>query len=415
QVPPRAAAGAPPPPSTAAEPPGQPPRGAFERGERPRVEGQPTLPGELAPEVQGGIPERGPPVRPRVEGQPALPGQLEPRGVSGEPVPGSIEAIQADLDPLAALRRDLEATYGIDPELGQAPTVFHRDVIGEQLLRDNLPTSADVRNWSASTPPEVRAARAAEIQNVRGGVEDFDVVVGREADRYRENFVTKLDDFIKPLLGQDRAKQNIVRNAFLDADVYTARQSARQRIALQLWTAEHREVLGLTTSNLDPVTRPVLGFEDRGRALLVEPREEVLADIPDEAMQRLDDIIEHPGDYIITPGQQRALDDFEALMTDNLRAVQRHGGDVNFLENYAPHVITKTPRGVKREVAIANLATRFPVTHPWFTKARTVPDVRQLLDLGYGVADPLAAAELRLVAGIQTISNVQTVRSLRPL
>ena len=67
------------------------------------------------------------------------------------------------------------------------------------------------------------------------------------------------------------------------------------------------------------------------------------------------------------------------------------------------------------EAAIAQLSTRFPVTHPWFTKARTVPDIRQLIELGYGVADPLAAAELRLVAGIQTISNVQIIKRLRSL
>lgn len=400
--------GGPPPPP---EPPGQP-RGAFERGERPRVEGQPVLPGELAPEGVTGVPPRAG-QRPRVEGQRPLPGQLAPAGVTGEPVPAGGSVSQADLDPLAALRRDLEATYLGDAELGDAPTVFHRDVIGERLLRDNLPTSADVRSWSASTPPEVRAARAEEILDVRGGVEDFDVVVGREADRYRENFVTKFDDWWQPVRGRDREKQKIVRDAFLDGDVFVARMSNRQRIALQLWTAEHHEVLGLTTSNLDPITRKVLRQGQRGRALKIQPRPG--RKIHPEALQRLDDIVEHSGDYIIAPEQQRALDDLEALMTDNLRAVQRNGGDVNFLENYAPHVITRTPPGMTREVALANLSTRFPVTHPWFTKARTVPDVRQLLELGYGVADPLAAAELRLVAGIQTIANVQIVKRLRRL
>ncbi len=374
--------GGPPPPP---EPLGQPPRGAFERGQRPRVEGQPTLPGELAPE-----------------------------GVSGEPAAGSVESIQADLDPLAAMRRDLEATYFSDPELGDAPTVFHRDAIGEQQFRDSLPTSADVRSWSASTPPELRAARAEEMRDVKAGMQDFDAVVNREIGFYSDNVFTKLDDIIQPLLGRDRAKQTAVRILFAKKDIYERRMTDRMRLAVQFWIAEHKGALGLTTTNLDPITRKVLGQNQRGLALKVQPRPD--ADIPARALQRVDHIVEHPEKYMpLTPEQRAALDDYTAILEDNRQALLRAGGDVGFIEEYAPHVITSTPRGVRREVAAANLATRFPVTHPWFTKARAVPDIEELLKLGYGIADPLAALEIRLVAGTRTIANVETVKAARKL
>ena len=186
------------------------------------------------------------------------------------------------------------------------------------------------------------------------------------------------------------------------------------RLAVQFWIGEHKEALGLTTTNLDPITRTVLRITERGRARNIKPRPG--ADIPADALQRVDHIVEHPEKYMpLTPEQRAALDDYTAILEDNRQALLRAGGDVGFIEEYAPHVITSTPRGVRREVAAANLATRFPVTHPWFTKARAVPDIEELLELGYGIADPLAAMEIRLVAGTRTIANVETVKAARAL
>ncbi|MCH8943307.1 MAG: ubiquinol-cytochrome c reductase iron-sulfur subunit, partial [Proteobacteria bacterium] len=231
-------------------------------------------------------------------------------------------------------------------------------------------------------------------------IEDFDVVVAREAPRYEGNWFTKLDDFLQPLLGRNRELQKTVRNIFVARDVYVARQGNRMRLSAREWIGRHRSTLGLVTGELDPLLGRVVGQQKRGYALAVEVR--TGAKIPRKARQHLNDIIEHPDDYIITPEQRAALDEYDDIFENLVRAEQRHGVDVEELWGaYAPRLITKAPAGQNLEVAVTQLGTSFPSTHPWYTKSRAMPDVRQLFAAGYELGDPLAAMEVRLAADYQ--------------
>ncbi len=330
------------------------------------------------------------------------------------PPPGQETPLFPELEQRAALTRDLERTFSQEAEFQAAPSVGGRDFVGEDLLRRNLPTTRDVQNWSRRIPPEERAAMAGEVADVRRGIEDFDTVVAREAPRYESNWFTKLDDFLQPLFGRNRELQTKVRNIFVARDVYVGRQASRMRLGAREWIGRHRDTLGLVTGELDPVLGRIVGQQRRGYALAVEVR--AGAKIPKRARQHLNDIIEHPDDYIMTPEQRAALDEYDEIFENLVRAEQRHGVDVEELWSaYAPRLITKAPKGQKLEVAVTRLRASFPSTHPWYTKSRAMPDVRQLFAAGYELGDPLGAMEVRLAAGAETIANQRSVKALQVL
>jgi hypothetical protein len=345
----------------------------------------------------------------------------EPVGLPEPQVPGreqgrfpGMERLPEEMEPVLGVELGLEPTFRDAPAFADAPSVGGRDFVGEELTRKSLPTVKDVQRWSQRLPPEERAAMAAEVAAVRRPVEDFDVVVAREGNRFRRNLFTKLDDLIQPLLGRDRSLQTAVRNIFVSRDVYIGRQAGRMRLAAREWVGRQRETLGLVTGELDPLTGAVLGQRKRGYALAVQVR--AGAKMPPKAKQHLNHIIEHPEKYVITPEQQAALDEYEAITTSMLRAEQRHGVDVEeLIEGYAPRIITKAPRGQDLGVATTQFRQRFPSTHPWYTKGRAIPDVEQLFAAGFEIADPIAALEIRLATGVESIANQRSVRALQGL
>ncbi len=307
------------------------------------------------------------------------------------------------LEERAALEADIEKAFGDVPELARAETVAQRDFVGEELLRRSHPTQTDVERWSGRTPPEVRAEAAGDVADVRRPVEDIADVATREGKKYQSNWFTKLDDYIQPLLGKDRALQKVVRNLWVTHDSYITRQGARMRHATLEWIGTHKETLGLVTAG-----------RQRGyaRAIPVRPG----AKIPRGLEQNLDHITEHSEKYVLTQAQSAALAERQRMFTQMARTEQRNGIDtVELVGNYAPRIITKTPKGESLTVAVTKWKTRYPKTHPWFTKNRAIPDIEGLWAAGYKTADPLTAMQMRLEAGVEAIGNNYVVREIKGL
>ncbi|KKM49918.1 hypothetical protein LCGC14_1556570, partial [marine sediment metagenome] len=310
-----------------------------------------------------------------------------------------------ELEERAALEADLneglERAFADVPELSRARTVGERDIVGEALLRRSLPTQTDVERWSARIPPEERAAMAGEVADVRRPVEDIADVAAREGTRHQSNWFTKLDDHIRPFLGKNRSLEKTVRNLWVTHDSYITRQGARMRHATLEWIGRQKDTLGLVTAG-----------KDRGyaRAIPVRPGAKIQRGLE----QHLDHITEHPEKYVISESQADALAERQRMFSQMVRAEQRQGVDVQeLLGGYGPRIITETPKGESLGVAVTKWRTRYPKTHPWYTKHRALPDIEQLWAAGYKTADPLTAMQMRLESGVEAIANTHVVREIK--
>ncbi|KKL65312.1 hypothetical protein LCGC14_2156250, partial [marine sediment metagenome] len=262
----------------------------------------------------------------------------------------------------------------------------------------------EVEAASRALPPAERAEMMGEIAQPKFGIEDFADVAAREGDRYQQNWFTKIDDLLEPITGKDRGLQKQVRNAWITASSYKARQGAALRHAVQDWTARSRRVLGLGTTG-----------RKRGYARAVKVKEG--AKIHPKLRQRVDHIRQHPEKYDVTPEQQAALDERGRMFEHQSNAELRHDVDVPRIEEetYEPWVISKTPKGDPLGIGKTPTGKRLPTTHPFFTHQRRFKDIEQLYAAGYETLDPLSAMQTRLEVGAETIANRQFVKEIQGL
>ncbi len=301
------------------------------------------------------------------------------------------------------LARGLEAQFGASPEFSRVTGVSGRDYVGEGLLRKDLPTTRDIQARSKQVPPEVRAQMAASPPDVRVPIDDIADTAKLWGDLFQKNWFTKLDDLIGPLLGKNRPLEKAVRDLFVLRDIYVRTQSNRLVLGFSDWIGRNRQVLGLVTRG---------GRE--GFALNIPLRKGAKVDL--RLAQRIDDIIAHQGDYIISPAQRKALQEIDDIFTNILRAEQRGGVNIDGIENYWTRVITKVPKGQRDfNQAVKNITSRQIGGKPFYARERAIPDIRAVYAAGYETASPLAAVERRLSAAPAAIADQYVVRNIKAM
>jgi hypothetical protein len=155
-----------------------------------------------------------------------------------------------------------------------------------------------------------------------------------------------------------------------------------------------------------------LGIDPKGIARAVEVKPG--ANIPKGIVGRLDDIVEHPEDYNLTPEQTAALVPIKHTLDAVTQHAQAAGVDVNEVSGpYFPRKILSGPAGDTSGVSggIGNRLT----SKPGFAKMRVFPDTRSAVAAGYKVASPIEALGDRLITGVQATANKEAYKSILPL
>jgi len=242
-------------------------------------------------------------------------------------------------------------------------------------------------------PPDVMADLRGPPPETRVPVEDWETVQARWGNRFQENWWTQVEDRIK--FTARTPGEKAVRNTMVTRDLYEGTQKGAATNALNDWAGQHTKTLGLS--------------ED-GYARAVQ----VVDDVPENVRGGIDDIIEHPESYALTPEQQAAINELRDIQEQALQITLRAGIPFSDLvENYAPHVVTKLPKKILRG------SMPFPRVTPGAAARRAFPDVRELRawaeKAGAKVAAPMDAMRSRLYAGIEATANRKAIDQIKAM
>lgn len=365
----------------------------------------------------GGLPALAPPAReaPARMGGGAGGRQVqEPTGRLGEPdqfvrgqggrLPGFEEL--PDYETVQGLIDDARAGIKADDVLNA------RDEVGELLNRSGLPPTTQAgqqlvrytdeagnARFRRPTAGEKAAMATAKLQAISTRrFQAPEEAAQRFGERFRQNLFTRIDDFLAPLRGRNRAQERLVRNAVVAADLYKGTEEAVAEARFMEWIARHQRTLGLDLGTGRATAVPVRQGAQPGQA----------------AAQRLDDIVERAEDYVISAQQQGALDEMFAeggILDEMLRLNQQAGIEIEETlgRQYHPHIVIE-------EATIEAVGGARPEgigARPWFAKPREFETVREGLAAGKEYANPLDALRMRLVGGIDAMANRRLADQLK--
>ena len=295
-----------------------------------------------------------------------------------------------------------EAGEGPVPGMGQPPREPPvPPVIKEPPLEpERLPSMREVEARSKPLPPEVRAELAGPAPETRFPIEDWTAVEQRWGNRYQENWWTTAEDAFgsaRPSVARSPLEKS-VRNTMITRDLYVGTQSSMARTGMQDWIGRARPVLGLDPNGI-------------ARNVPVAPS----ATIPEGLAGRLDHIVEHPEKYILDAEQTSQIQGMRDILTDVVRAEQRHRVDVQEIVNgYFPRLFTKLPDRAARGAGL-----NLPRVTPGHARQRAFTDIEEAWTWaqanGAKMADPFTAMDARLVSGVEAIANRSSVDRIRQL
>ncbi len=314
-----------------------------------------------------------------------------------------------------AVRPRIDRAAPTGTQGAQAPLA--NDVIGLPPGRPNAPnvgpTIREIEARSAPLTPEQRARMPRETErafyepppfkaSTDPDVADATGAVGATFQRVQDvaNKIPVLKSFAQfaePMAGARASRRagNIIPEAIVRRDLFADTQKAQARAGLYAWIEQSRKALGLS-----------------GKGIARDVGIRVDAEIPAAVKGRIDDIIEHPEDYVLNAEQAAALDrarhSFNAVTQQQLEA----GVDVREIEGgYFPRIVTRSPKGEpKGGIGAGSLTKR-----PGHTKAREFADLREGVAAGYEYANPYEAMLARLEAGIDSIAGRRTLETIKPL
>ena len=312
-----------------------------------------------------------------------------------------LERAGADLTPSDVQR-------GAEPEIGTPARS------GEQIPVDReAPTIREIEGRSKPLTPEQRARIPRDTEDAFYQPPDFNEATAKATERptggvsgalqsiqdvaQKIPMVRSLFYFAEPTAGAraQRALGNIIPEAIVRRDVFTAEQQAAGRAGLFGWMER---------------ARTTLGMDGKGVAHDVGVRPG--AEIPKGARGRIDDIVEHPEDYVLSPEQAKVIREadhtFNAVTQRQLEA----GVDVREVEaGYFPRVVKSSPKGEPKSGGRGSGL----VGRPGHAKAREFNDLREGIEAGYEYENPIEAMQHRLDTGIDSIGKRRTLETVKEL
>lgn len=357
-------------------------------------------------ELNNKIKAASPPPTPRAASAETPPLSAQER--AGEPPRGGEPPVGSD-----GPRTIEEATRNLAAaqKTGDADAIASAQGLLDQLRanREAAPTIPEITGRSKPLTPEERARRPRETSRAFFTPATTEEVTANaiksDMDIYQriQNVIQKIPGvksigtYIEPV-GAARAQAkagNPIPLAMVKRDLTVGREGSRARAGLLSWAGgPEGKVLGIDPNGI-------------ARAVKVKPG----AKVPKQVAQRLDDIIEHPENYDLTPAQEDALVPIRHTLDASTQHFQAAGGDVHEVGGpYFPRTITSTPKGVKGAPAsgIGNRLT----SKPGFAKLRVFPDTRSAVAAGYEVGNPLQALGDRLIAGVEAAANKEAYKSI---
>jgi len=203
-------------------------------------------------------------------------------------------------------------------------------------------------------------------------------------------------------------------------DVFRETQKAQANFAVQAWWHDARKVLGFGTLR-DPqhalkvqlaseVTETVKKTATSKTIVRVTTRAGKRKDDPLD--RTINDLIERPERYILTPPMKKVLDDASNMLTQIARDQQRAGVNLHEVaENYWPRIII----GGKKE-GIGEFLKKASISSRARTKPRTFELTHQTLAAGYKVDfDTRRTLLASLESGIDLIAEKEGMRAVQRL
>lgn len=275
------------------------------------------------------------------------------------------------------------------------------------------PTIREIEARSKPLTPEQRARIPRETESAFYrprefkestdlDVADVDGMVGSSLQRVQDAVASvpvlkSIAQIAEPMAGARASRKagNVIPEAIVRRDLFVDTEKALARANMYAWLEEARKPLGLNGKGI-------------ARNVGVKPDVE----IPAGVRGRLDDIIEHPEDYVLTPEQEAILDrarqTFNAITRDQLQA----GVDVREIEGgYFPRIVVRSPKGEPQARSGVGSLTR----KPGHAKPREFTDLREGVAAGYTYASPYEAMLTRLETGIESIGGRRTLEVVKEL
>jgi len=207
--------------------------------------------------------------------------------------------------------------------------------------------------------------------------------------------IRSLFSFAEPMAGARAQTKlgNVIPEAMVRRAVFVAEEQQKARAAFMGWLADSRGTLDLDGKGI-------------ARGVGVKPG----ADIPASVRGRLDDIVEHPEDYVLPPEQSKAI----TQLQHTFNAVTQHqleaGVDVReVMGAYFPRIVKKSPKGAPKARSL-RLTSR-----PGHAKPRQFADIREGAAAGFEYINPVESVQHRFDTGVESIGNRRTFEGIKEL
>ena len=202
------------------------------------------------------------------------------------------------------------------------------------------------------------------------------------------------------------ARSNPIHMIGIKKGIWLEIETQRARLWTLRWWSEAEKVLGYkmqTSTKIPGIGHPIWKAEG---VKYIGP-----SNISPKVKQTIDDIVDHPERYEITPEQEALINQASDTMTNLLRVAQRAGVDVTEMEsNYWHRIVLKSPPGMSDGQKSNWFKTARTSSRKGYTKSRAFEDIDMAIDQGWVYeTNPVTRLFARIEAGLQTIAD-QNVR-----